>query len=168
MSTAEVELRELCRDSGCRTCEPELVEDRTRQLEEPPRLLVPAAPRRHAARIGMKLRTPDGVIRELGRLLEMSLRLARRAQRRCALARPEEHLARLHLDLARVLCVRDCTVGVEVVRRQHLDDLVLVDEGRLQIRGRGEMSRMPLALRERLVRDVANEVLEEAVLAVLR
>ena len=35
------------------------------------------------------------------------------------------------------------------------------------MRGGGEVPRLPLALRERLVGDVADEVLEEAVLAVL-
>ena len=54
------------------------------------------------------------------------------------------------------------------MRGDHLDHLVLVaGERRAQVLGRGEVPRPALALRERLVGDVADEVLEEAVLAVL-
>ena len=54
------------------------------------------------------------------------------------------------------------------MRGDHLDDLVLVGGERgAQVRGRGEVPGPALALRERLVGDVADEVLEEAVLAVL-
>ena len=53
------------------------------------------------------------------------------------------------------------------MRRDHLDDLVLVGAEPAQVLGRGEVTRPPLVLRERLVGDVADEVLQEAVLAVL-
>src|SRR5438045_302743 len=99
MPGAEVELREVRRDSRSRKREAQLVEDRERQLEEPPRLFVSAALRGHAAGVGVELRAPDGLIRELGGLLEISLRLANRAERSCASAGAEEHLPRLHLDL---------------------------------------------------------------------
>src|SRR3954470_22584809 len=118
MPGAEVELRELCRDPRRRKREAELVEDRERQLEEPPRLFVSAAPRGHAAGVGVKLRAPDGLVRELGGLLEISLRFASRAEGICSAAGSEEHLPRLHLDLAGVLGVRERTVRIEVVRRQ--------------------------------------------------
>ena len=55
------------------------------------------------------------------------------------------------------------------MRRDHLDDLVLVGGERpRQILGRSQVLRPPLALRKRLVGDVPDEVLQEAVLAALR
>ena len=53
------------------------------------------------------------------------------------------------------------------MRRDHLDHLVVVSEGSAQVGGGGEVPGTTLSLRERLVGDVAHEVLEKAVLAVL-
>ena len=53
----------------------------------------------------------------------------------------------------------------EVMRGDDLDDLLLATRPRrLEERGCGEMPGLAIALRERLVRDVSHEVLEEAVL----
>ena len=49
----------------------------------------------------------------------------------------------------------------------HLDDLFLLRERRLEMRRRREMPSPALPLRQRLVGDVADEILEEAVLPVL-
>ena len=49
-----------------------------------------------------------------------------------------------------------------------LDDLLLGDaEARLEVSGGGQVAALPVAARERLVGDAADEVLEEAVLAAL-
>ena len=53
------------------------------------------------------------------------------------------------------------------MRGDDLDDLLVLGEARLQMRRRGEMPGPTLPFRERLVRDVADQVLEEPVLAVL-
>ena len=53
------------------------------------------------------------------------------------------------------------------MRRDHLDHLVLVRKARCEVLGGGEVPRSPIAFRQRLVGDVAHEVLQEAVLAVL-
>jgi hypothetical protein len=54
------------------------------------------------------------------------------------------------------------------VRGDDLGDLVLVGEDIDKVGGSGEVARATLLLRERLVGHVADEVLEKAVLAVLR
>ena len=53
------------------------------------------------------------------------------------------------------------------MRREHLGDLVLVRDASREVVGRGQVAGLALAPRERLVGDVADEVLEESVLAVL-
>ena len=59
-------------------------------------------------------------------------------------------------------------MGGEVVRCDHLDHLLfLLREGCAQVGGGCEVSGTTLSFRERLVGDVADEVLEEPVLAVL-
>ena len=70
-----------------------------------------------------------------------------------------------HLRRVRGLGIR--FVGVDVVRGHDLCDLVLLGERRAQERRCREVARPPLVARQRLVRDVADEVLQEAVLAVL-
>ena len=51
---------------------------------------------------------------------------------------------------------------------EHLGHLVELGEGALQVLGGGQMAGLALALGQRLVGDVADEVLQEAVLAALR
>ena len=68
--------------------------------------------------------------------------------------------------LGRVNGVGPGLVGREVVRRDHLDDLVDVERAR-QVRRRREVADTPVAARERFVGDVPDEVLQEDVLPVL-
>ncbi len=55
----------------------------------------------------------------------------------------------------------------QVVRREHLGDLVLGGKRALQVLGRGEVASPALAFRQRLVGDMAHEVLQEPVLPLL-
>jgi hypothetical protein len=70
----------------------------------------------------------------------------------------------------RVVRIGHRVVGVEVVRGDDLDDLALLGGGEcsLQVLRSREMPDPPLVLRERLVGNVPDEILEEAVLAMLR
>src|SRR5581483_781428 len=72
------------------------------------------------------------------------------------------------LDLARVRRLGRGPVRVEVVGGDDLDDLVLLraPDGR-QVACGGEVLLLPLPPRDRLVGDVADDVLEERVLAAL-
>ena len=81
---------------------------------------------------------------------------------------PDEHLAGRRADLLGVRVVRAGAVGVEVVGGDDLDDLVLLGapDRRQELRGR-EVLRLALLLRDRLVGDVLDDVLEERVLAAL-
>ena len=54
------------------------------------------------------------------------------------------------------------------MRGEYFRDLLLASECSLDVFGRSEVSHPALPLRERLVGNVADEVLQEAVLAVLR
>ena len=107
------------------------------------------------------------VVREPDRLRQVALRLAEGRERRGALARADERLVRLSPHLAGVGRLGIRLVRVDVVGGDHLGDLVLVRERRAQVRGRGEVAGTPLVPRQRLVGDVADEVLQEAVLPVL-
>ena len=103
---------------------------------------------------------------QLRRLLEVALRLGRRAERSGPVARPHERLAGLLADLVRVVGVGGDAIGVEEVRGDDLGDLLLAQPLR-QEAGRGQVAGLAVAVRERLVGDVPDEVLEEAVLPVL-
>ena len=81
-------------------------------------------------------------------------------------ARAHERRPCHRLDLCRVVGVGDGLVRGDVMRRDHLAQLVFV-AGREQMLGCCEMARPPVVPRERLVRDVADEILEESVLPVL-
>ena len=142
--------------------------DRQRALVRRTRLLVAPADLRHPAGTLEQRRLGARVARQVGRLLEVPLRLLARSEGRGTLACPCESLVRLRLDRRSVGRVRRCAIGVDVMRREHLDDLVL---GRpplpLEVLRRGEMTGFALLLRERLVGDEAEQVLQEAVLATL-
>src|SRR5438876_2116624 len=99
--------------------------------EQRSRLLAASAPPGHPPRTVVECRPLERVVRQLGRLLEVTLRLAPGAERRRALARPREHLPRLRLDLLRIVGVGRRVVRVEVVRGDDLDDLFLLGERRL-------------------------------------
>ena len=83
----------------------------------------------------------ERIVGELGGPLEVVLRLLVRRQRRRPLARPGERLQRLDPDLIRVVRVRRRVVGVEVVRGDHLDDLLLAGaEGLYEMSRRSEVA----------------------------
>src|SRR5262249_26451662 len=81
-------------------------------------------------------------------------------------ARARELLTCLGADLCGVWRAGIRLEGVEIVRRDHLDDLVLAQRA-LQVGGGSEVSRPSVCLREGLVGDAPEEILEEAVLPVL-
>ena len=108
----------------------------------------------------------ERVLAELGRLLEVPLRLGCGTERRGAISRLGKSVTRLLLDLLRVRRVGCRSVRGQVVGGQHLDDFFLAEAG-AQERGGREVLRAPVTLAQGLVGDVADEVLQEAVLAVL-
>ena len=101
-------------------------------------------------------------------MLEVAPRLSRRAERLGAIAGADERGTRLLFHLRGAAGVGKGGVGVEVVRGNDLGNLVFIGERIRQVCSSGEMACAALLLRKRLVRDVAHEVLEKAVLAVLR
>jgi hypothetical protein len=146
---------------------PRLVE-RDRLLEQRARQVRLAGMRRHLARPVEQRRALGVIVGQVDRLLEVPPRLCCRGQRCGTLAGPHEHALGPAADLCSILRVRAGVVGGEQVRRDHLDHLVLVLGKRAsQVRGSGQVPRASLPLGERLVGDVAHEILQEAVLAVL-
>ena len=109
-----------------------------------------------------------GIVGQSCGLRKVALCLAGGRERLGALAGAEQRLARLLAHFLGVGRVGRRLVRVEVVRGDHLGDLVVVGECLVQVFRGCEMACPPLAFRQRLVCDVANEVLQEAVLAVLR
>ena len=139
-----------------------------RLLEEPACRVRVTGSRGHLARAVEKRRSLRRILGELRRVFEVAPGFGGRRERLGTLPGPHEHGLRLVLDLGCVFRVRGGLVGGKVVRCDHLDHFVLVGYERgAQVGGGSEMSGTALSLRERLVRDVAHEVLEEAVLAVL-
>jgi hypothetical protein len=131
------------------------------------RAFSPELPQGHDPGALVQARLLVRLLRERGRLREVVLGLLTRGERGRALACPCEEIARALLDLRRVGIVRGCLVRRQVMRGEHLDDLLLGGERLLDLRCGGEMAGLALALRERLVGDTTHEVLEEAVLPVL-
>ena len=87
----------------------------------------------------------ERVVRELGRLREDAGRLDGRGERRRALAGAGERLPRLPLDLGCVVGIGEQPVGIEVVRGDDLDDLLLVRPRGREMPRRGEVARLALA-----------------------
>ena len=108
------------------------------------------------------------VVGELGRPHVGALGLGIRGERRRAVGRSNEHLPRLVADVPRVLRIRRGVVGVEVMRRDDLGDLVVLGApgGREELRGR-EVLGLALPPGDRLVGDAPHDVLEERVLPAL-
>jgi hypothetical protein len=134
------------------------------------RLLRPGAGGRFDAGMFVEIRAIALVGGELECTLVRALGLRVRAQLGGALGGAGQHVAGRPLDLFRVVGVGRRPPGVEVMRGDDLDDLVLIrpaPEGR-QVPRRGEVLLLPLALRERLVGDVLDDVQEKRVLAALR
>ena len=144
------------------------LEERDRLLEQRPGVVGMGCERRHPPGPLQETCALARLARQPRCLLEISSRLGRRREGLGALARPDEHVAGSPLDLGRVLRVRRCLVRGQVVGGDHLHHLVLVcRERRAQVGGRGKVPRAAFAFRQRLVRDMPDEVLEEAVLTVL-
>ena len=105
------------------------------------------------------------IVGEVGGSGERGRGLAVRTERGGALARPPERVAD---RLAKLSCFLGVGLELErgeVVRGHDLDDLLLAARPRgLEERSCGEMPGLAIALRERLVGDASNEVLEKAVL----
>src|SRR4029077_16950461 len=93
-------------------------------------------------------------------LLEVALPLAQRAEGCCPLARPQEREMRLRSKWCSVRGIRVEFVGVDEVSRDDLGNLVLAQTCREVLGGR-EMLRSALPLGERLVGDVAKQVLQK-------
>jgi hypothetical protein len=110
----------------------------------------------------------ERAVGELGRLLEIALRLLACGKRGRTLAGPGEHLARPCLDRRSICVLGRRLVGLDKVRRDDLDHLMPGGPERLlEVGGRGQVARLPLPLGERLVGNALEQVLEEAVLAAL-
>ena len=86
----------------------------------------------------VELRGGDRVVAQLDRPLGVTLRLLVGAQGRGSLARLHEGLERIGFDRPRILVIGSGEVGIEVVGRDDLYDLVLVDDGP-EIRGGREV-----------------------------
>ena len=68
-------------------------------------------------------------------------------------------------DLVRVIGLRQQAMRLEVVVGEHFDDVEFVAAPDiLEMPGDTEVERPPIALRQRLVGDVADQVLDESVL----
>ena len=147
---------------------PVLLVELDRLLEEPARRVRVSGPRGHRARSVEQHGPFQRVLHELRCLLEVTPRLRGRGERLGPLSGPHEHGPRLTSDLGRVLRVRGSLVGCDVMRCDDLDHIVFVaGERAAEVLGCGQMTGAPLTLGERLVGDVAHEVLEEGVLPVL-
>ena len=106
---------------------------------------------------------------ELGRAVESTSGVFHRCERRGSFGCTAQPVARLRFDDGGIVGTRFGGVCVEVVRRDHLRDLIRVDPClSLEEAGGGEVAGLPVAAGERLVRDALDERLQEAVLAALR
>jgi len=98
--------------------------------------------------------------------LEVALRLGRGTERGRSLAGLEQCLVGFAAEPFGVGCVGVEPVGVEQVGGDHLGHLVLAEGGR-EVLGGCEVLLAPVSLWQGLVGDVAEQVLEERVLALL-
>jgi hypothetical protein len=123
---------------------------------------------RHHSGALVELGLNERFLGQLQGALEGSLGFRVRAQRGRAFGGANEHLARGALDLVCIRSLRRGAEGVEVVRGDDLDDLVLLraPDGGEVLRGR-QMFLLPLALRDRLVGDVPDDVLQKRILTPL-
>src|SRR4029079_1321412 len=99
------------------------------------------------------------------RQVQETARLFVRPERRRAFGRALQELRGVRPNLIGVGVVGGAAVGVEVMRRGGVDDLVVQE--RLEMLAGGEMHDLAVALGQRSVRDVSDQRLDEAVLAAL-
>ena len=114
----------------------------------------------------MQRRLRDGIIFQLGRLDEVPLCLLVRAERSRALPGAREPVAGLRPDLGCVVGIGHRLIRGEIMRGDDLDHLLL-GPALLELGGRCKVASLAVGLRERLVGDLAQEVLQEPVLPVL-
>ena len=157
-------------DPACRPCRrmrvAYLVPQRQGTLVVRPRVVARAAERRHLPGAAVRERLRLGAARELRCLFEEASRLAGGTERRHPLPRGRQ---RPPCTLTQLLCPLRAgvePVGLDEVRRDHLCDLVL-GEARGEQAGGGQMLLAPVTLCERVVGHLADQVLQEPVLAVL-
>ena len=138
------------------------VEDRDRLDQQALRLAEPAAHRGQIARPGERLSALDILARQPCCPLERALRLERGSQRGGALGGAGEPAPRLAANDVAIGCVGVGLVRVEIVRGDHLGDLVRVDA---RVRGekarRRKVARPAVAPGDRLVGDPLHERLQE-------
>ena len=89
------------------------------------------------------------------------------AERPRPLARTRQHLARFRPDSLRVVCLGRGLEGGQVVGSEHLGHLVELGEGALEVLGGSQVAGLALPLRECLVGNMTDEVLQEPVLTAL-
>ena len=111
----------------------------------------------------VELRRADRIVTQFDRPLGVALRLFVGTERRSSIARLHERLERVGLDGRRILVIRGGEVGVEVVGRDDLHDLVLIDRG-AKVRSGSQVTRLAFALRHRVIGDLLDQILEESVL----
>ena len=149
------------------------VTDAAEQLDRPleafARLRGPAAPHGEPPGLDEERRLHLRLVRcQRRRLVEMALRLLGRGQRGGPLARLDECRPGPGTDLRHVGVVAGRSRRSEQMRCDHLRHvLVGAVERALEGVDRGEMPRLAVAARERLVRDLAQKLLQEAVLPAL-
>ncbi len=114
-------------------------------------------------------RAHEVVVGKCGRLLEVALCLLGCCERRGPLACQHQLLGGLCPEHPGVVRVGRCLEGVEIVRRDHLHGLLFGLPCRVrEVLGRGKVPCLPIGPRERLVRDLPQEILEEGILPALR
>ena len=160
------DLAERGRDTRGGVCEPLRLVQLDRLLEVGERIRQPSDQSGHLAGPLMQLCpfAPHG--REGERLLEIALPLGTGRERGGPFAGPHEHLARSGADRVRIRRLGVRFARGEVVRGHHLRCLRLLAEA-LEPRRSRQMPGLPLGSRERLVGDLPEQVLQEAVLAAL-
>ena len=114
----------------------------------------------------MQRRLGHGVVCQLRRLGEVALRLLAGAERGGAFSCPRQAVARLRADRRRIVCVGGGVVGGEVVEGNDLDDFLFAPALFELVCGH-EVPCFAVGSGQCFVGDLAEQVLEEAVLAVL-
>ena len=157
---ADVDLTEACGDArgGARVAFG--LQQLDRAQEEGASLLAVRTAPGHPPGLLEQLRLNQRADREPGSLLVVGLRFGRRSERGRAARRVGEQPAGPFADHRRVFGVRVELVRRQVVRRDHLDDLLLgASERLLEVRGCREVPGLALAPRQRLVGDLTKQVL---------